>query len=201
MEKRLCGTCKKPLTDDRGNRKFHPGECQKIAHLKRCRARSKKTWMEVSPLIDKVCPVCREPYQTRAARPGKTCRNPGCKNRVQRDRIKLEWDKLPLEERKAINKKQYEKYAKYNKEKSIETYNAFKNPVQTLECKCPGCGEIHEHTFEPAYIGGQKVPRVGCDRYPACANGPAFQGGKRSGEQRYSVAWHESWEAGNGSRV
>ena len=198
MEKRLCGTCKKPLTDARGNRKFHPGECQKIAHLKRCRIRSRKTWLRVSPFIDRICPVCKEPYQTRAARPSKSCRNPVCKNKIQRDRMKTEWDKMTPGERRSINKQKYAKYARYDREKSSKNYLASKIPKQVLKCKCPGCWVIHEHTFEPAYIG-RGMPRIGCPRYPACVQGPAFQDGKRSGESKYSFTWGESWESGNGA--
>lgn len=38
---------------------------------------------------------------------------------------------------------------------------------QLVDAICPGCGIIHKHRFEPAWIGNG-TPRKKCKRYPAC---------------------------------
>ena len=196
---KICGICLLPIINGRSNQLYHAGECARIAHNKRCIERSRKKWLAVSPLIDKLCPVCNQPYQTRAARAASTCRNPDCKNKIQRERMKEEWHKKTEEERREINKKRYERYASQDRERSLKNYYTDKNPTQTLDCICPGCGIHHNHTFSPKWIG-IGTPRKGCERYPSCANGPAFRDG-RTTEQIYSTAYESAWECSNSGRV
>lgn len=37
------------------------------------------------------------------------------------------------------------------------------------EAKCPGCGVIHKYNFAPGGWIGHGMPRIGCERYPMCA--------------------------------
>ena len=187
----ICGTCLKPITKWRTGQKFHAGDCAKAAHNKRCIERSRKKWLEVSPLINRVCPICKDPYQTRERRPAMTCSKPTCKNAVQRRRMKMKYEKLPVEERKKIMKANYAKYGNLYRQRSIE--NVHKAESQTLACKCPGCRTIHEHTFEPAWIGGAGMPWIKCKNYPSCL--------ENNKDGIYAVTADMTWEMGNSARV
>lgn len=186
----LCSECKKPIENATSWQKAHVDVCARLRVLRlkkeknAARKAAKKTYTRTCE--------CGAVFTTKNEK-RKYCWQQSCIYARQRARYKETRKAMTPEEKKAAynNKKQ--------EEESIETSSKYKNPVQTLECKCPGCEILHMHDFEPAYIGRQKVPRVGCGRYPACVQGPAFQGGKRSGEQRYSMTWGDSWEEGNGS--
>jgi len=197
MPQKLCDHCHLPLTDPRSNQKRHK-ECAKIAHLIQCKARSKNRRLILSPVIEKVCPVCEKPYKTRENRNAATCKNPNCKNVWQRKRMKAIRSTMTREQIKAINKKKYDKYRDLYIRRSI--CSSVKKESETLDCICPGCGIVHKHTFEPKWIGNG-TPRIKCDRYPNCVNGPAFKDGSRSGEQRYASTYGSSWECSNSATL
>ena len=196
---KLCGICNLPIVNGRSNQLFHADKCAGIAHNKRCTARSRKKWLTVSPFVDKICLICNKPYRTRAARPALTCSDRSCKNKQQRIRMKAAWDKKTPEERHQIGKARYDRYAKGERDRSLATYYTTKNPTETRECICPGCGEPHMHTFSPAWIG-RGTPRIKCERWPHCANGPAFRDG-RTTEQRYDSTYGTNWENENGCSI
>jgi len=200
MPQKLCDHCHLPLTDPRSNQKRHK-ECAKIAHLIQCKERTKKKWLKLSPIINKICPVCQQEYQTRENRDAATCKKTDCKNKWQAKKRREAWASLSDEQRKEKNRIQYQKYAKFYKEKGIGSNCA--PECETRDCKCPGCGVIHAHTFEPAWIGNPniKYPPIKCSRYPHCVNGPAFKDGARSGEQRYASTYGSSWECSNSAMI
>ena len=189
MTEKICEHCHKPIADPRKNQKYHPN-CYRLSHNKQCSARSHNKLLKQSPIIDKTCPICHNPYQTRASRDAATCKNANCKNIWQRRKRKEEWSKMPLEERQAINKIQYQKYTKHN-----PNHNDFKAESQTLECICPGCRKRHTHTFSPTWLG-VGTPRVGCGRWPACIQGEKFRDDKTPATI-YNSSYDSAWECTN----
>jgi len=112
------------------------------------------------PKGEGICPICKCVYYTFTLRHSNTCRKISCKNAYQRQRLK----EKSVEERKAINKKNYEKYHAL---KDKETPLLTGGHKQKVLCRCPGCGTKHTRTFHPAWIGNG-MPRINCDNYPAC---------------------------------
>ena len=196
MIERLCEYCDNPIVDPRKNQKYHP-DCYRLSHNKQCSDRSHNKLLKQSPIMDKTCPICHNPYQTRASRDAATCKNINCKNIWQRRKRKEAWAKMPLEERKAINKEKYDRYSRYYKERSIGNV---RSEAQTLECICPGCRKKHMHTFNPAWIGGARTPRVGCERYPHCVHSPADREDKAP-ITVYNSAYDSAWECSNSAII
>ena len=193
MDEKLCEYCDKPIADPRKNQKYHPN-CYRLSHNKRCSDRSHNKLLKQSPIIDKTCPVCHNPYQTMASRDAVTCKNVNCKNIWHRRKRKEAWAKIPIEERRAINKIQYQKYTKHN-----PNHNNFKTTSQTLECICPGCRRRHMHTFSPAWLG-VGTPRIGCSRWPACIQGEKFREDKTPATI-YNSSYDASWECERSSAI
>jgi hypothetical protein len=193
MTEKPCEFCHEPIKDPRQNQKYHP-ECYRLIHNQQCTERSKNIILQKSPILDKTCPICRQPYQTRASRNAATCKNVSCRGIWSRKKRKETWASLSLEERKARNQMQYQKYTKHN-----PNHNGFKNDCQTLECICPGCRKRHLHEFYPAWIG-HGTPRIGCSRYPACIHGERLRG-DRPPIIVYNSTYDSSWECGNGATL
>jgi hypothetical protein len=103
--------------------------------------------------MKKTC-YCGKKFETRNPK-RVMCRDPGCLYNYQKTHT-LERFKTDPQRQK-----------KYEYEKRVDLIEARKNESQTIDAICPGCGIIHQYTFEPAWIG-RGVPRVNCMRYPYC---------------------------------
>lgn len=198
----LCEECGKPIENCRINQKYHAGECKRLGRLRKQYKERKAKLLEKSPIRTEICPYCKTKYETR--RDTHTCRDVKCKNRYQREKRKRIDANLTVEEKRARNKKHYERYAQQYIAKAKRQYLDDKGheESQTLLCKCPGCEETFMHTFYPAWAGNPKVmPRIGCDRYPHCVNGPARKPEVGKPALRYESEFSVEWEMGNGAML
>jgi len=151
-----CRTCGGILTGY-GNKRNHTGECHDIAHLKRCKKYTRKH-MVSRPWIDKVCGKCGKPFKTRYP-DQPVCSEQKCQNAQQRQRRKLAYAKMTVEQKKEYVKKIRESDA-YGKEN-------YKTKTVKVKAKCPGCGKIFMAKMENAYLD-VVMPRIKCNNWPAC---------------------------------